>query len=707
MRMNTRNKARRSSSATPDSSHQIEPLVRLWILRILVPLQGHHAFVTQEYIREDDLGRALGLDDWLDIDEDAFDRRDVMRILREQLKAAEHQTPPVQAPTCLRHNLERLATLIGLSEADQAILQLATLEAQEPSLGTALGLLGNTTQNRMFHVLSVLLDQPRDAIRQALAPSGLLARSGLLSVERSGRARGLEHCFTLISDQFAETLLGREAEPVELLEGVVTRTPEPDLSFSDFMHIQPLLDVLIPYLKQSSAHRKPGVNILLHGQPGTGKTQLSRLLSKELSTELFEICCEDTDGEAIDGLERLRAYRSAQHFFARSPNPLLVFDEAEDLFLNTGRPLVKLGYGRQTNKAWINRLLEANPVPALWISNSTGCIDPAYLRRFDMVIELPIPSRRQRLDLIESAVGTLLDDTAKERLSAIEHLPPAILTRAAMVVREAGIPSQEGGTHIIERMINGTLKASGYDASTPNAQAFSAKTYDPALSCATANLAQIAKDINRAQSGARLCLYGPPGTGKTAWAHWLAHTLDRPLQIRRASDLLSKWVGDSEKLVAAAFTRAQEEGEILLIDEIDSFLQDRQGLEHSWEITLVNELLTCMEAFKGIFIASTNWMGRLDAAALRRFDLKVEFNYLAREQARTLYLRHSQTMDLPTPTASEWARVDAMITLTPGDFAVMRRQHQFRPFGSHAALLDALAWEQSLKPHTAKGIGFY
>ena len=707
MRVNTSNKARRSANTTPEPSRQIEPLALLWILRILIPLQAHREFVKRDYIREDSLGQALGLDDWLDTDEETFERDQIMQILRKQLRDAECQKPPIQAPACLRHNLSHLATLIGLSETDQAVLQLATLQAQEPVLSTALGLLGEITQNRMFHILSVLLDHTEEAIRKALAPSGLLARSGLLSIERGGRIRGLEHCFTLISDQFAETLLGQEAEPAKLLENVVSPAPDPELSLSDFTHIQPLLDVLTPYLKQSTVRRKPGVNILLHGQPGTGKTQLSRLLSKELGTDLFEVCCENTNGDAIEGLERLRAYCSAQYFFARSPNPLLVFDEAEDVFLNTKPSMARPSRGPHTNKAWINHLLETNPVPVLWISNSTGCIDPAYLRRFDMVIELPIPSRKQRLGLIESAIGNLLNDATKERLSHIEQLSPAILTRAAMVVREAGVPSQNGSTHIIERMINGTLKASGYDASSPNAQAFSAKTYDPALSCATVDLAQIARDINRAQSGARLCLYGPPGTGKTAWAHWLAHTLDRSLQIRRASDLLSKWVGDSEKLVAAAFTRAEEEGEILLIDEIDSFLQDRQSLERSWEITLVNELLTCMEAFKGIFIASTNWMGRLDAAALRRFDLKVEFSHLLREQARTLYLRDSQTMDLPAPDASEWERLDTMTTLTPGDFAVVRRQHLFRAFPSHAALLDALAREQSLKPHATREIGFY
>ena len=55
---------------------------------------------------------------------------------------------------------------------------------------------------------------------------------------------------------------------------------------------------------------------------------------------------------------------------------------------------------------------------------------------------------------------------------------------------------------------------------------------------------------------------------------------------------------------------------LLLIDEVDSFLQDRRGAQRIWEVTRVNEMLTQMEGFAGVFMASTNLMGGLDPAAL-------------------------------------------------------------------------------------------
>ena len=699
-------------SARPERS--LDRQTHLWMLRILVPLQGHRKFIDKDRLYDDDIARALGLDDWVDMDEEDFDPKTVLRLLREQHEAAEQeQAEQDEDDSPLRRNLDRLAPLMGLTAAERTILEFTALLANNSLLGETMELLGNAlSPSRMYRVLGSLLEHAPADIQAVLSSKGRLVRSGLLSVSWSLGSKYDKSSFSFVSDQFAATLISRDAEPVELLEGVVSMPPAPELSLNDYVHVQPWLDTLIPYLRQALAHRRPGVNVLLHGRPGTGKTQLSRLLAQMLDASPFEVCIEDEDGDAIGGDKRLRAYRTAQCVFARSPRPVLVFDEAEDVFAGAGRFLVSRGSAyMQISKAWVNRLLEENPVPTLWISNSVSCIDPAYLRRFDLVIEIPVPARRQRAELIESAVGDLLTPRAKARLSAIEQLPPALLTRAVDVVHLAQSDPAGAAAHadtgaVIERLIGGTLKACGQDALLRASAADLPDTYDPALSCADADLPSLVQGLARVES-ARLCLYGPPGTGKTAWAQWLARELDKPLLVRRASDLLSMWVGQSEKQIAEAFESAQRDGAILLIDEVDSFLQDRRGASRSWEITQVNEMLTQMESFTGVFIASTNLMDNLDEAALRRFDLKVRFHYLRPEQARALYQRHSKAMGLLEPSESVWRVLDGMRMLAPGDFAVIARQHRFKPFADHVGVLGALRMEMDLKPDAGKrGIGF-
>ena len=202
---------------------------------------------------------------------------------------------------------------------------------------------------------------------------------------------------------------------------------------------------------------------------------------------------------------------------------------------------------------------------------------------------------------------------------------------------------------------------------------------------------------------ARLCLYGPPGTGKTAYARWLAQQLDLPLLVQRGSDLQSKWVGGTEKNIAAAFAQAQADRALLLIDEVDSFLQDRRHAQRHWEVSHVNEMLTQMESFDGIFIASTNLMDELDPAALRRFDLKVKFGYLQPAQAWQLLERCCAQLQLAPPQPQLQTRMAQLRQLTPGDFAAVLRQHRFRPLGSDRAVIDALHLECSLKSPQRQG----
>jgi SpoVK/Ycf46/Vps4 family AAA+-type ATPase len=103
-----------------------------------------------------------------------------------------------------------------------------------------------------------------------------------------------------------------------------------------------------------------------------------------------------------------------------------------------------------------------------------------------------------------------------------------------------------------------------------------------------------------------LLFYGPPGTGKSELARYIGERLDREIISRRASDILDKWVGESEKRIRAAFEEAEKDEAILVMDEVESILFSRERAERSWEISHTNEFLTCMERFRGILICTSN-----------------------------------------------------------------------------------------------------
>ncbi|MHB8426010.1 MAG: AAA family ATPase, partial [Gammaproteobacteria bacterium] len=448
--------------------------------------------------------------------------------------------------------------------------------------------------------------------------------------------------------------------------------------------------------------------LLIYGNPGVGKTQLARVVAQDIGLSLYEVATTGTEAEALNGERRLRAFALGQRVLERNPDTLIVFDEAEDVF--GGRdPFFALFATKPggLTKAAINRLLEENPVPTLWLTNSIDLMDPAYLRRFQYVLELRGGTRGTRTkSFAKHLAGLPVSQACIRTLAENQALAPAVVANAAAVLRRLAIQDEAQADAALRRVVEHTLEAMGLP-SKPITLTSSPTRYELEYSNPDTDLAELLSGLRR-RPQARLCLYGPAGTGKTAFGRYLAEQLDKPLLVRRASDLLSMWVGMSEKHIAAMFRDAEREGAVLLLDETDSFLRERSGAHASWEVTQVNELLTQMETFEGLFIASTNLMDTLDAASLRRFDFKIRFNYLNPLQAEKLFRSVLDAQGSGAIPAEVMTRLIKLGTLTPGDFAVVVRKA--RVYGlslSAERLIQGLEQECRFKERdTSRPVGF-
>lgn len=684
--------------------NHLPPLLKLWILRMLVPLGGHRAFIRSHGLRDDDVAHAIGLGRWADASHAVFDPKKVLKNLRSIHLKAEQGSRDLRAPDELRKSLQPLAQLVGLTEVDQRVLEFVVLIKSYKALDDVGDIFERVTMPKAIQILATVLGLSLREVRAALSPKGSLFRSGLLVLERSGSSY-LCGKFALLSDTFAEQLWSGIENPLDLIQDMVVTASPPELAVEDYTHVEKALRLILPYLRRTSSERRNGVNILFHGSPGTGKSQLCRVIANELSLPLYEISSQNAEGDAVEGKMRLRAYRAAQSFFAKR-SALLIFDEVEDVFNDGDRPFGRNSTG-QTRKAWVNRILEENAVPTFWLTNEVKALDAAFLRRFDFVLELPIPPKRQREKILRDACGSMLEERHVQQLSSIETLSPAVVARAAQVVQT--IQNDLPGSDLpgaIQLIIDNTLEAQGHRSSRSTQESSLPTLYDPSLLNSSADLLRITEGLKATRSG-RLCMYGPPGTGKTAFGLWLAEQLGIPLHVKRASDLLSMWVGGSEKNIADAFKKAEDDRALLLIDEVDSFLQDRRGASRSWEVSSVNEMLTQMERFSGVFIASTNLMDDLDQAALRRFDMKIFFGPLKPEQAWELLRRYCGMLELSPPEIGLRPRLNRLDTLTPGDFAAVSRQHRFCTMEDAEALLRGLEDECAAKTGTRRSvIGF-
>ena len=158
-------------------------------------------------------------------------------------------------------------------------------------------------------------------------------------------------------------------------------------------------------------------------------------------------------------------------------------------------------------------------------------------------------------------------------------------------------------------------------------------------------------------------------------------------------------MGETEQNIAAAFREASDSEAFLVFDEADSLLADRRHAVRNWEVSQTNEMLTWMESHPLPFACTTNFADRLDTATLRRFIFKIALDYLSPGQAASAFQRYFG-LDAP-PEVSQLA------TLTPGDFAVVRKKAEIlRCLDDSAALVRMLGEECDAKAERRRPIGF-
>lgn len=682
-------KIKRSSSQMTIAA---DNLVKLWLYRALLKLDGSAGMLCT-YGWEDPW-----LTDFLDV-ADCTDEKDdpslkFLKIkLRQLLENYERKSVRKSVPKTLLVNVERIGKVLPLTPVSRQLLAFVIILHNSRSLACGLELLNILSNNNLYHALSAILDIPEKMIRSELCQDSPLIRSGLLQLTQR-RCRFQEKIVPL-SIEFAERMMIPQSGGDSIFNDIFFRSSSPTLTRKDYSQVESQFDILSALLNNNGGAINPGVNVLIYGVPGVGKTEFARLLAQETGLTPYEVASAAIDGEPFEGKQRIDAYRAAACLLERGKN-LLIFDEAEDIFGNGnnffGPPSIA-----QTRKAWMNRALEQNHVPTIWLTNAIEGIDSAFMRRFSMVIEMKVPTRSCMQEMVRDVAGDLLTSHSIDRLAEIPQLSPAVLSCAARVVRSVRhVIGQENADEAMRLIVNGTLVAQGYNGMPRQAANDGKGIYSTNYIAADVDLARIAAGIRNARRG-RLCLYGPPGTGKSAFGRWLADEIDAPLHVKRISDILSPYVGKSEQQLAKVFRDASAEHAVLMLDEVDSFLQDRKGARHSWEITQVNEMLTQMEAFDGVFIASTNLMDGLDEAALRRFDLKVKLGFLKSDQAVALLHEYCRELELGSVSDSHRATVASIQNLTPGDYATIARRHGFSPLVSASEFVGGLQGEARMK----------
>ena len=484
---------------------------------------------------------------------------------------------------------------------------------------------------------------------------------------------------------FTKKLLNRHPKTFDQFQKIfLGRRQTASLKWEDFDYIEKR-DELCSLLKAAVERKEKGINIIFYGIPGTGKTEFARTLARQAGVALYSVA---ENGDRDDASYRTPALMFAQNLAARQNGVCLLLDEAEDVFYGIGR--------WDMTKSGLNDVLERNETPVIWTTNRTFDMDSAFLRRFSYSIHFELPDEKHSVRIWQKALRKNklpANEKVARELCAEYAVPPAFMANAVRNERLIG-----GGIETVKSSLDNmrelcTGKKKKKSVSKP------VVPFNPALLNTDTDLEKLAgriKDLNLKTFS--LCLYGAPGTGKSAYAVWLAEQIGRPVIKKKCSDLLSMYVGGTEKNIREAFAEAAAKDAVLIFDEADSFLQDRRNAVRSWETTQVNEMLTQMESAEHPFVCTTNLLDRLDQASLRRFTFKVKYDFMTAEQRAKAFETFFGFKDVFLPDAEN---------LTPADFALVHKKATILGvLNDKKELLKMLMSEQTVKAPPKFKLGF-
>ncbi|MDR5655867.1 CDC48 family AAA ATPase [Halodesulfurarchaeum sp. HSR-GB] len=403
---------------------------------------------------------------------------------------------------------------------------------------------------------------------------------------------------------------------------------------------------------------EPPQGVLLHGPPGTGKTLLAKAVANETAASFFSIA-----GPEIISKYYGESEQQLREIFedAKEDAPAIVFIDELDSIAPKREDVT--GEVERRVVAQLLTMMDGlegrGQVIVIAATNRVDAVDPALRRpgRFDREIEIGVPDEVGREEILrvhtrgmplaeDVALSELADDTHGFVGADIESLSKEAAMRALRrYLPEIDLDEQEVPASLIDRMIvterdfEGALNEVEPSAMREVLVELPKVTWDDVGGLESVK-SQIKESVEWPLSGAEnferlgvdppagVLLYGPPGTGKTLMAKAVANETDANFISVRGPQLLSKWVGESEKAIRQTFRKARQVSPtVVFFDELDSLAPGRgQDAGNNVSERVVNQLLTeldGLEQMEGVMVvAATNRPDIIDPALIRsgRFD---------------------------------------------------------------------------------------
>ncbi len=489
--------------------------------------------------------------------------------------------------------------------------------------------------------------QERFLGRALLAPSGALVRNGLLVVERVGDALAPHEVEVRASSALANFILERPLlsdalsgfcdiiEPEHAWAGIILPDEQKELVWNLVSTEPDVRKRLDEWGYRKVMPKGGGVVLLFAGPPGTGKTAFAHAVAHRLERPLLRVRTSHLLGVREPILPLLTEIFRA----AALADAVILLDDCEGLVSE-----------RSARFLAMMEALDSNEGLLVMTTNLAPKIDFAMARRILYRLDFEPPSSLLREQIWEVHLppeAPLANDIDVVTLANTYEFTGAAI-RNTVLIALAEIASHHEPELKMSNLVSAAETRLGARFDDLAVKAGVEVGLDRLVlpEDARAKLDEVLaacrhhEDVlnrwgfgKRLTTGRGICVLfdGPPGTGKTFTAEILAGALKLPLYRVHIPNIVSKWVGETERNIAEIFVRARSSRAMLLFDEADSLFGRRSTSASSandrYANMEVNLLLQEIERYDGITVLTTNLFGNLDDALQRRIQFRVTFPF--------------------------------------------------------------------------------